>query len=88
MKVIDKNSLVIEVDIPEEYLDDVAVGSQVKVIPYFDEESFEMGVIEKLSEIVIESYGENVIKGEIKLEPPVEWMKLGMGVDVEITQPK
>lgn len=84
LKVLDKNSLVIEVDIPEEYIREVAIGKQVKVIPYLDEEIEVMGTISSLSEIVVESYGESVIKVEVILDEAVDWLKPGIGVDVEI----
>lgn len=83
-KVLDKNSLVIEVDIPEAYIREVAIGKQVKVIPYFDEEIEAMGTISSLSEVVVESYGESVIKVEVILDEAVDWLKPGIGVDVEI----
>lgn len=84
LKAINKESLVVCIEIPEEYIDEVKLGDKVKVIPYGNEEKAIYGAISKISELVTESYGENVIKAEIEIDKEVDWLKLGVSVDVEI----
>lgn len=84
LKAISKDSLVVCVEIPEEYISQVNIGDKVRVIPYGNEEKATYGSISKISELVIESYGENIIKAEIHLDKEVDWLKLGISVDVEI----
>ncbi|MGL4798919.1 MAG: biotin/lipoyl-binding protein [Cellulosilyticaceae bacterium] len=82
-KTKDMTKCVVEADIPEEYSDQLQVGSTVSIIPYVDEEQRLQGTVVRIREQVVDNYGEGVVKMIIEVEDSKGLLRLGSSVDIE-----
>lgn len=82
-KTADMTKLVVEVDVPEAYSDELQVGSKVSVIPYINEEKVLEGTVVRISQQVVENYGETVVKMIIEVDDQDNLLKLGGSVDIQ-----
>lgn len=84
MVLHDTASLVVEADLPEEFVRDVNVGDAAVVIPVADPERSYAGIIIELAGLAKLVNGENVVKTRVSLESPDDFLREGFNVDVEI----
>ena len=84
LKVMDENTLFVSVDIPEEFISKVAIGSEASIIPYADKETAIKGKIIRIADRAIKQDGETIIKADIAIEGEKNILKPGLTVDVKI----
>lgn len=84
--LLDLDSLVAEVEIPEEYVSAVKLGAVVKILPTADPGKEYKGKVVSIAEQAIESNGNTVVKAQISIDNNDGLLKPNFNVDVEITE--
>lgn len=82
MQAMKLESKVVIAQVPEEYCMELKIGDEVAVIPYTNQDKELKGVVTRMSNFAIDSYGENVIETTIKVEDPEGVLIIGGSVDV------
>jgi multidrug resistance efflux pump len=80
----DQSSLVVEADLPEEFVRDVSKGVEATVIPVADPDRSYTGRVTELAGRAKMINGETIIKIRVRLEEPDEFLREGFNVDVVI----
>lgn len=86
IKSMDENTLYISVDIPEEFISQVAINSEAEIVPYASKEASIKGKVIRLADRAIKQNGETIIKADIALEGKNSILKPGLTVDVKISK--
>lgn len=84
IEIIDKDSLVVKANVPEEFIKDVKVGAEVNIIPYADREAKFKGKVKEIQQMAIKDNGEVVIPVVIEATDSNPYLCYGYSVDVEI----
>lgn len=84
MRLMDENTLFVSVDIPEEFISQVATGSKADIVPYADKGQAIQGKVIRLADRAIKQNGETIIKADIAVEGDKGILKPGLTVDVKI----
>lgn len=85
MEIIDKDSLIVKANVPEEFIKDVKIGAQVNIIPYADREAVFKGKVKDIQQMAVSDNGEVVIPVIIEATEASEYLCYGYSVDVEIS---
>lgn len=80
----DEGSLLVEADLPEEFVRDVPAGSPASVVPIADPERSYAGTVVELAGSARMVNGENVVKARIRLDERDGFLREGFNVDVDI----
>ena len=84
IRILNLDSLVVEADVPEEYIKDVKIGSVVNVKPLADESRIYKGKVVSVSSLAEVKNSETIIPIEISFEDEHGFLMPGFNVDVEI----
>lgn len=84
LKAMLGDTMYVSVDVPEEFISKVVVGSQVDIVPYADKEKIIKGKVVRLAERGIKKNGETIIKADIEPQEKQDILKPGLTVDVKI----
>lgn len=84
LKVMRLDTLVITIDIPEEYVEEVAIGKKVEIELYGDQSADVNGKIVRISDRAIEKNGETIILAYVAIEQGKEILRPGLSVDASI----
>jgi multidrug resistance efflux pump len=84
ISIIDLDDLVVEVDIPEEFIKDVKLGASATIIPLANRDKKYQGKVIKIDNRALERGGETVIPAEISIDNKDEFLRPNFNVDVKI----
>lgn len=84
LKIMDENTLFVSVDIPEEFISNVAIGNEAAVVPYANKAESIKGKVIRISDRGIKQNGETIVKADIKVEGEQSILRPGLTVDVKI----
>ncbi|HAN09082.1 MAG TPA: hypothetical protein DCP90_00530 [Clostridiales bacterium] len=84
--LLDLDSLVAEVEIPEEYVSTIKLGAVVKILPTADPSKEYKGKVISIAEQAIESNGNTVVKAQVSIDNNDGLLKPNFNVDVEIAE--
>lgn len=84
VSLVDKSSIYIKGEVPEEFVGMVREGATVNVIPVSDKVKSYKGVVDKISEIATNKNNEVVVIIDIKLYNIDDSLKLNYNVNIEI----
>lgn len=82
MQLIDVDSIVISAEVDEEFIKNVSLGEDVKIVPEFDNTLSLSGTVTQISNIAVEKDGKRIVKVEIKPQDPDGLLKPGFTADV------
>jgi len=85
LSMVDLDSMIIEADVPEEFIKDVKVGSKVKIIPQADKSKEYSGKVAYISNTAKEKNGETIVTVEIDIEENDGFLKPNFNVNIEIS---
>ncbi len=81
-------NMVVEADVPEEFIKDVKKGASVKIIPLSNPDHEYYGEVLKIYDMAEKRGGETVIKVEISIDDENSFLLPNFNVDVEIAKIK
>ena len=84
LKMMDENTLFISADIPEEFMSQVAIGSEASISPYADKAATIKGKVIRIADRAIKQNGETIVKADIAISGEKSILKSGLTVDVKI----
>lgn len=84
MVLHDTESLIVEADLPEEFVRDISIGSPSEITPVADPERSYSGTVIEIAGLAVLENGENVVKTRISLKNRDGFLREGFNVDVEI----
>ena len=84
LNLVDMDSLVVVADVPEDFIKDVRIGSEVKILPLSDSEKTYKGHVLKISDMGIDKNGETMVQTEISIDDKDASIKPNFSVDVKI----
>jgi multidrug resistance efflux pump len=84
MVLHDNESLLVEADLPEEFIRDVEIGNQATIIPVADPDRSYTGTVIEIAGLASLVNGENVVKIRIRLDERDGFLREGFNVDAEI----
>jgi HlyD family secretion protein len=82
--IIDLDSVVVEANVPEEFVKDVRIGSRATVVPVADNAREYEGRVTRISSQAVKSNGETVVPTEITLSARDAFLLPGFNVDVGV----
>lgn len=84
VSIIDKSSIYIKGEVPEELVGFVKEGKAVNVIPISDETKNYKGIVDKVSKIATNKNNEVIVMIDIRLDRVDQYLKLNYNVNIEI----
>lgn len=82
--IMDLDSVVVEADVPEEFIKDVEVDDKVEIVPLSDRMKRYNGKVRVISNRAFQKNGETNVKVEISIDNPDDFLKPDFNVDVVI----
>ena len=86
--IMDLNDVIIEADVPEEFIKDVNKGAQVKIIPLANDKREYHGEVTIIYNLAVEKNGETIVPIEVSINDLDQFLLPNFNVDVEITKAK
>lgn len=84
LSVVNKDSLVIEADVAEEFIKDVKLGAEVTINPQADKTLVYHGKVMAIAETAVQKDNETIIPVRIAIENPDSFLLPEFNVDVQI----
>jgi multidrug resistance efflux pump len=84
LSIMDLNSLVVEANVPEEFIADVKTGAAAQITPVADKSKKYTGKVSYISGIAVNNNGETQIPVRITLDKCDDFLLPGFNVDVSI----
>ncbi len=85
LSMVNLDSMIIEADVPEEFIKDVKIDSKVKIIPQADKSKEYSGKVTYISNKANEKNGETTVCVEIDIEDNDGFLKPNFNVNLEIS---
>jgi HlyD family secretion protein len=82
--LIDLDSIVVEANIPEEFVKDVKIGSAASIVPVADTTKKYDGKVSRIAQLATKVNGETVVPVEITMKAPDGFLLPNYNVDVSI----
>lgn len=82
LNLIDADSIIVSAEVEEEFINNIALGGVVEIVPVSDSSISIPGTVVRISNAAVEKDGKRVILVHIKPEDPGEVLKPGYSVDV------
>lgn len=82
------DTLIVEAEVSEEFIKDVQIGAEAKILPLADSTKEYKGKVLKIADMGIEKNGETVVLVEISIENKDTFLRPNFNVDVEIIKNK
>lgn len=82
MKLLDKDSIQVVADVPEEFINQIALNDSCKVIPYYDNTMSLDGKVVRINSRAVKEDGEVIVKVYIELTDKSFQIMPGLSVDV------
>lgn len=84
LSLLDLNTMMVEAEVPEEFIKDVNVGAEVEIIPAANKEKVYKGKVNRIARIAVQKNGETIIPVEISIENNDGFLMPNFNVDVAI----
>lgn len=84
LSILEPNTLIVEANVPEEYIKDIVLGEEAVIIPYSDKSKQYKGKVVRIASIAVKSNGETTIPVEISIDENDGFLSVGFNVDVEL----
>lgn len=84
LSIADLSSLIVEANIDQQFISNVAMGARVEIIPEYDKNTVINGTVSLISEKAFMVNGETVVPVEITLDSAVDGIVLDADVQVKI----
>lgn len=84
LSIVNLDSIIIESDVPEEFIKDIKIGSKVKIIPQADKSKNYNGKVTYISNKANEKNGETTVLIEVDIEDNDGFLKPNYNVNLEI----
>lgn len=85
LSLMDLSAIMVEANIPEEFIKDVKIGSSVRIHPLADNLRSYSGKVTKVSDMAINQNGQTLVPVYVSVENTDEFLKPNFNVDVEIS---
>lgn len=85
LSIVNLDSMIIEADVPEEFIKDVNISSKVAIVPQADKSKKYSGKVTHISNKANEKNGETTVCVEISLEDNNGFLKPNFNVNLEIS---
>ena len=82
MKLLDEDSIQVVADVPEEFIGQISIGQQCKVVPYYDNTLSLAGKVVRMDQRAVKKDGEVIVKVYIELADQSTKVMPGLSVDV------
>lgn len=82
LRLIDADSIVVSAEVEEEFINSIALGEAVEIVPVSDSSVVIPGKIIQIANVAVEKDGKRIVKVQIKPEASSEKLKPGYSVDV------
>lgn len=82
LQLIDADSIAVSAEVDEEFINSVALGETVRIVPVSDSSLSIPGVVTQISNIAVEKDGKRIIKVQVKPQDSEGVLKPGYSVDV------
>ena len=82
LQLIDADSIVVSAEVDEEFINKVALGDTVTIVPVSDSSLSIPGTVAQISNVAVEKDGKRIIKVQVKPQDPQRVLKPGYSVDV------
>ncbi|MTI65346.1 MAG: HlyD family efflux transporter periplasmic adaptor subunit [Firmicutes bacterium] len=86
LSIMNLDNMYVKADIPEEFIKDVKVGADVKIIPLADNEKEYHGKVTRILGMAVKNNGETIIPIEISIDDLDKFLIPNLNVDVEISK--
>ena len=84
MRLVDLDSLIVEADVPEEFIRDVRVGAPVTIIPLADPARESYGTVRQIAGMAVNRSGETIVPVQISIDDDQGFLLPNFNVDVAI----
>ncbi len=84
LSIMDLDSLVVEADVPEEFIKDVQIGSEVSIRPTANLDKEYKGNVTRISSMAVKKNNETIVPVEISVDNFDGFLKPNFNVDVQI----
>ena len=88
LSIINADSMVVEAEVAEEFIKDIKLGSEVKIIPLADKDKAYKGKVTQISHRAIQKNGDTIIPVEISIENNDGFLMPNFNVDAIIQTKK
>lgn len=82
MELIDAETIVVSAEVPEEFIDEIDTGAEVKIIPAANKDLVIKGRVSQVPSSAIEKDGERIVRVEVIPDENPEFIKPGYSADV------
>ena len=86
LRLVDLNSLIVEADVPEEFIRGVRLGAPVTIIPLADPARQSHGTVQRIAGMAVNRSGETIVPVQIAIDDDQGFMVPNFNVDVAIYQ--
>ncbi|HVJ49281.1 HlyD family secretion protein [Desulfitobacterium sp.] len=86
LSLVNMDSLIVEADVSEDFIKDVKIGAAVEILPLADSSKQYKGKVTKIADQGVEVNGETMIKTEISIDNPDDFLKPDFNVDIKISK--
>jgi multidrug resistance efflux pump len=84
LRLIDESSIIVEAELPEEFLPDIMVGSPAEVTPLADSTRIYNGEIVSIARLARRLGNETIITARVRLDDRDSFLLPGMNVDIAV----
>ena len=82
IKLLDEDSIQVVADVPEEFINQIAIGDACQVVPYYDNTLSLEGKVVRIDNRAVKEDGEVIVKVYVELNNKEEKIMPGLSVDV------
>ncbi len=84
LRLVDLGSLIVEADVPEEFIRDVRVGAPVTIIPLADPARESYGTVRQIAGMAVNRSGETIVPVQVSIDDDRGYLLPNFNVDVVI----
>lgn len=87
MSILDMDTLIVEANVPEDFIKNVKVGSKAVINPLADSGKEYQGTVSRISNMAVQENGETVVPVEISIDGTDEFLLPNFNVNIKIMMP-
>ncbi|MDD9985279.1 MAG: HlyD family efflux transporter periplasmic adaptor subunit [Spirochaetaceae bacterium] len=84
LRLVDLGSLIVEADVPEEFIRDVRVGAPVTIVPLADPDQESYGTVRQIAGMAVNRSGETIVPVQVSIDDDRGYLLPNFNVDVAI----
>ncbi len=84
LRLVDLDSLIVEADVPEEFIRDVRMGAPVTIIPLADPARESYGTVRRIAGMAVNRSGETIVPVQVSIDDDQGYLLPNFNVDVAI----